>query len=55
MAHYTFLERRHPEVTKNSCYVVSPVGSPKKVSVHGQVRSVVPTFSICTPFLHSHG
>ena len=28
--HHTFLESRHPEVTKNPCYVLSPVGSKKK-------------------------
>ena len=26
MVHQTFLERRHPEVTKNSYYVLSPSG-----------------------------
>ena len=29
-AHHTFLESRHPKVTKNLCYVLSPVGSQKK-------------------------
>ena len=33
--HDTFLERRHPEVTKNPNYVLSPKGSQKKVSTHG--------------------
>ena len=26
MAHHTFLERRHPEVTKNAYYVLYPKG-----------------------------
>ena len=30
IAHHTFLESRHPEVTKNSYYVLSPEGSQKK-------------------------
>ena len=34
-AHHTFLESRHPEVTKNPYYVFSPKGSQKKVSAHG--------------------
>ena len=29
------LERRHPDVTKNPSYVLSPKGSQKKVSAHG--------------------
>ena len=32
--HHTFLESRHPEVTKNPYYVLSPEGSQKKVSAH---------------------
>ena len=31
-AHHTFLETRHPEVTKNSYYVLSPEWSQKMVS-----------------------
>ena len=35
-AHHIFLESRHPEVTKNPCYVLSPEGSQKKkVLAHG--------------------
>ena len=34
-AHHTFLESRHPEVTKNPYYVLSPKGSQKKESAHG--------------------
>ena len=34
-AHHTFLESRHPEVTKNPYYVLSPEGSQKKISAHG--------------------
>ena len=30
IAHHTFLESWHPEVTKNSYYVLSPKGEPKK-------------------------
>ena len=30
IAHHTFLERRHTEVTKNSYFVLSPKGEPKK-------------------------
>ena len=30
-----FLERRHPEVTKNPSNVLSPKGSQKKLSAHG--------------------
>ena len=30
IAHHTFLQSRHPGVTKNSCYVLSPEGEPKK-------------------------
>ena len=29
-AHHTFLESKHPEVTKNPYYVLSPEGSQKK-------------------------
>ena len=29
-AHHTFLESRHPEVTKNPCCVLSPKGSQKR-------------------------
>ena len=35
--HHTFLESRHPEVTKNPYYVLSPKGSQKKVSAYGQI------------------
>ena len=34
-AHHTFLKSRHPEVTENPYYVLSPGGSQKKVSAHG--------------------
>ena len=34
-AHHTFLERRHPEVTKNPHHVLSPQGIPKGVLAHG--------------------
>ena len=34
----TFLESRHPEVTKNPYYVLSPKGSQKKVSTHRLIR-----------------
>ena len=34
-AHDTFLERRHPEVTKNPNYVLHPKGNQTKVSAHG--------------------
>ena len=30
IAHHTFLQSRHSEVTKNSYYVLSPEGEPKK-------------------------
>ena len=33
--HHTFLESRHPEVTKNQYYVLSPEWRQKKVSAHG--------------------
>ena len=33
-AHHTFLESRHPEVTKNPYYVLSPKGSQKKISAN---------------------
>ena len=33
--HHTFLESRHPEVTKNPYYVLSREWSQKKVSAHG--------------------
>ena len=36
-AHLTFLESRHPEVTKNPYYVLSPMSSQKKVSAHGLI------------------
>ena len=32
--HHTFLESRHPEVAKNSYYVLSPEESQKMVSTH---------------------
>ena len=31
ISHHTILESWHPEVTKNSCYVLTPEGEPKKV------------------------
>ena len=34
-AHHTFLESRHPEVTKYSYYNLAPEGSQKKVPAHG--------------------
>ena len=37
--HHTFLESRHPGVTKNPYYVFSPKGSQKKVSAHGLIPS----------------
>ena len=33
--HHTFLESRHPEVTNNPYYVLSPEESQKKVLAHG--------------------
>ena len=36
-AHHTFLESRHPEVTKNPYYLLSHNGSQKKVSAHGLI------------------
>ena len=33
--HHTFLESRHPEVTKNQYYVLSPEWRQKKVWAHG--------------------
>ena len=35
---HTFLERRHPEVTKNQYYALSPGWSQKNVSAHGLFR-----------------
>ena len=35
IAHYTFLERRHPEVLKNLHYVLFPDERQKKVSAYG--------------------
>ena len=35
--HHTFLESRHPEVTKNPYYVLFPKGAKKKVSAHGLI------------------
>ena len=35
IAHHTFLESRHPEITKTPYYVLSPEGSQKKGSAHG--------------------
>ena len=32
---HTFLESRHPKVTKTPYYILSPEGSQKKVSAHG--------------------
>ena len=49
-AHHTFLESRHPEVTKNPYYLLSHNGSQKKVSAHGLIpvcRGVsIPHFKI---------
>ena len=43
--HHTFLECRHPEVTKNPYYVLSPKGSQKKVSAHRLYHiNIVPEF-----------
>ena len=39
-AHHTFLESRHPEVNKNPHYILSPVGSQKKLLAHGLVLVV---------------
>ena len=36
-AHHIFLERRHPEVTKNPHYVLSSRGSQKRVSANGLI------------------
>ena len=35
--HQTILESRHPEVTKNPYYALSPEWSQKKVSAHGLI------------------
>ena len=35
ITHHTFLESRHPEVTKNPYYVFSPKWSQKRGSAHG--------------------
>ena len=40
IAHHTFLEIRHPEVTSNSFYVLSPKASQKKISAHGLIVSL---------------
>ena len=48
--HYTFLESRHPEVTKNSYYVFSPEGSQEKVSAYGlfwHMLNFCPTLVLC--------
>ena len=34
-ANHTFLESRHPDVTKNPYYASSPEGNQKKVLAHG--------------------
>ena len=34
-AYHTFLESRHPEVSKSPYYVLFPKGRQKKVSAHG--------------------
>ena len=44
-AHYTFLENRHPEVTKNLYYVLFPEGSQIKVSVYGLISKRSPCLS----------
>ena len=36
-AHHTFIESRHPEVTKNPYYAFFPKGRQKKVSSHGLI------------------
>ena len=55
-AHHIFLENRHPEVTKNPNYVLSPKGSKKKVSANGLItvcRAVyILYFKINTPSPH---
>ena len=35
--HHTSLESRHTEVNNNPYYILSPEGSQKKVSAHGQM------------------
>ena len=40
-ARYTFLESRHPEVTKNPYYDLSPEGSLKKVPAHGRTFDLI--------------
>ena len=37
--HHTFLESKHPEVTKNPYYVLSPEWSQKMVSAHGLINT----------------
>ena len=39
--HHTFVEWKHPEVTKNPYYVLSPECSHKKVSAHGLILLVL--------------
>ena len=43
-AHHTFPESRHPEVTVNPCYILSPEGSHKKISAHGLINVRVSSF-----------
>ena len=45
-AHHTFLESRHPEVTKNLNYVLLSEGSQKKVSAHGAFWLTPAVFSV---------
>ena len=60
-AHPIFLESRHPEVTKNPYYVVSPKDNQKKVSADGlipvcrvsisTILKSIPPHSTVLPFL----
>ena len=64
-AHHTFIESRHPKITKNPYYVFSPKGAKKMYQVMGSYRCAevsvstisksIPPFFAAPTFLYSYG
>ena len=50
--HQTFLESRHPEVTKNPYHVLSPEWSQRGVSVHGLYVKYTSEFCLIQGYTH---
>ena len=57
--HHTFIESKHPEVAKNSCYVLSPEKNQKMVSAQGLYAIIQSnpwniTFKVARKFYFMH-